>query len=286
MMRSGLLLVSLLLGAAAADAQVHVSRHFDEGGSQGGGAALRDRHAGGPQTLPYGHTTGWDAGIAAHAQTMPAVQHAIRTMAERGYVRRSDGDAAGTRPGYAVAVLAFEKPGAAPSAALPVVVVHTRTYYVNGRVKWVPVTQVACGMFRDSAGVVVPASTPGDSAVLIAAVGGTSDLAPGEIERAMAGGEDMEGLIHTYRWAYTTYELLNNPPTWNLTPGQRYYWEQYGQRVAIPTFVAGAHYGRQWVTPPPFGGGWQGGVYTMAVTAWSAHTFFMMSPPDTSDAYR
>lgn len=285
---SALLLTALIASAAHAQVSTPSNTFYDDGGSSGRGATAQHRYAGGPNTLPYGHVAGFDLGLAAHAQTMPAVQYAMQRMSERGYLRRADGDMGCTIPGYAVAVLTYEKPGAAIGDAFPAVLVHTKPYYVNSRLKWVPVTQVVCGVFRDSAGVLVPSGAAADTAQLIAANFGPAGVA-GEVTRAMLGARAEncpECLAMPQLWAFTTFEFAGMAVQYWFTqsPGQRYLNEQYAQRMGISIAASAAGYGARWA-PPPFGSGWQGGVYSMAIAATAAHYNFMLSPPDTSGVH-
>lgn len=285
------LLAAIVLGAGLVTPAAHaqpvsppVQSHYDDGGTQGAGASRQSFYRGSSETLPYGHTSGFDAGITAHALTMPSVQYAIQQMTARGYVRRPDGDMGCTVPGYSVAVLGFERPGVPVSEMYPVITVYTRPFYVNRRLKWVPVTQVSCGIFRDSSGVLVPTQTAADSAFLISSTG-TAPPAPGEIERAMLESLRQE-CVHCpnpdlLTWLYTTYQDVYERTYGSLSPGRQYYVREYSQRMSIAIGSAALTYGSQWFAPPP-APGWAGGVFSMSVAAASTHLRFMLSPPDTT----
>lgn len=269
-----------LLVANVAEAQIRrpTDVYYEEGGSTGGSIRGK-RHAGGPDNLPYGYSAGWDPGIARHAETMPAVQYAMRRMEERGYTRRADLDAGVGGSAYSVAVLVYEKPGVPAGEALPVVTVITQPFYVSSHVRWVPATQVACGLFRDSSGVLIPTETPSDSAILVTGVSGTGAVPPGAVAQAVAGvGADRD--YDEFAWRYTTYDQYTVQDWWGtMSPGNQSLWRQYGTQMAISVTSAGFLYGPGWVSPPPLGPG--GGLYAMAVAACATHFRFWAQPPDT-----
>lgn len=274
-----------LLAASTAHAQIQrpTDVYYEDGGSSGAGSIHRHRHSGGPNTLPYGHAAGWVPELATHAQSMPAVQCAMQRMQERGYVRRPDLDAGMALGNYATVVLGYEKPGVPGYEAYPVITVTTQPFYVSGSLRWVPTTQVACGIFRDSSGVLVPTHTPFDSATVITATGGASAIPTGALESAIAGMEAGAGSDIAWRWAYTTHDAWAHPPTFSvsISPANQYLWGQYGSQMALATTGAAFAYGRNWL-PPPAGLGWQNGLYSVSVAAWAAHTHFWMHPPDTT----
>ncbi len=132
--------------------------------------AWKDRFVGDSDNLAYGY--GDPSVILTQARAMASVAAIMPLAQARGYIRRSDTDCAftsdGTRVGYSMVALGFEKPGFAVTDRQPVAFVITQAFEIPN-VGWRAVTQVFLGVGRDSAGQVVPVDTPEDSVIFVSA---------------------------------------------------------------------------------------------------------------------
>lgn len=276
-------LIALLLWSGVASAEVRrIDRKYYDPipGGSGAGSVIARTYQGTPNTLPYGHTTGLDPGLVTHAQTMPSVQKAMDAMARRGYIRRADLDAGVTVQGHSNVVLGYEKPGVPVTERMPVVTVITEPFFVSSALRWVPATQVACGMFEDSAGVLRPVSAPMDSAIVIEGAGGVSPLPPGALEAAIAATRP-ERSDEDFNYRYTAHDHYF-PQDWRETtsPGMQILWSSYRNEMGLTllTSTTVAVMGG-WANPPP---SYPYMGFQVGMACWTAHTRFWMHPPDTS----
>jgi len=276
-------LALLLWSTAALAAPRPVDRRYYEE-TPGGASSSQVQHAypGTANTLPYGHTSGWDAGLITHATAMPAVQRAMARMAQRGYVRRADLDAGFTVDGYANVMLAYEKPGVPLSERSPVVSVITQPFYVSSTLRWIPASQVACGAFRDSSGTIVPTCSPEDSAVVLTASGGTDALGAGTLEAAIAAAHPEWWSDEDINYRYTAHEQFF-PQDWHETtsPGMQVIWNSWGTEMREQMSLAALRSTSMWFTMPPMGAG-VGQAASVIGAGVAANYHFWMHPPDTS----
>lgn len=218
------------------------------------------RWNGGARNLPYGSSVSSSL-VLQTALSMPWIQDGIGRMQSRGYLRRTDMDGASSRDGYACAVVAFEKPGVAPTAEQPIIFVSTAPIpaidQMTGDTIAVVATQVFAGMVADSSGTVVTretASDPSEALTVTPALNTTATVMP------LMNSEDLE-----YR--YAGYSLASNgasdPYTavWNAIPPV---WRNFGIYVGVG---AAAGYAG--------GGGWLGA----AVWGAASGVLYWFGPP-------
>ena len=166
-----------------------------------------DTWPGGSQSLPYGDRVDPSTIISA-ARNLAAVQPALGEFLSRGYIRRPDLDYAKAQRGYAVAVLAFEKPGVRIDEQQACIEVITRPLIIDG--VDCPATQVFGGMLRDSAGYVVPADGSIDRPLIV-----VPDVATG------ANGAIPDPLDEDFVYKYSAREDLQSPGHFqaSMSPG-------------------------------------------------------------------
>jgi hypothetical protein len=243
----------------------------------------RDTYPGGDQSLPYGQGDARE--VLDHAGTMASVSYAASQLVARGYIRRPDGDVAGTQNGFSFAALAFEKAGRSIDEAEPILVVATRAVEIPD-IGYRAATQLYSALFRDSAHVVVIDGSPGDSAI-----GFEGDLMtpPSALTRGMnaaLGGAPthIDQSDENFVYRYCAYDEPHG--TWQyrntMSPGMQYLMSQaYAQTdlSALGGAIVGFANGYSRAGVP---GGITGALlsgYAAGVVAWNK---FWLSPPDTN----
>lgn len=278
-----IVLIALLLWSGVASAEVvRMGRQMSDPIAAGAASVIKHTYQGSPSTLPYGHTDGWDPALVSHAQSMPSVQRAMDAMARRGYVRRADLDGGITVPGYANVVLAYEKPGAPVTERMPMITVITQPFYVSSALRWVPATQVVCGMLEDSAGVIRASFTPADSAIVIEGAGGSSSLATGALESAIAAAAPEWQSDESINYRYTAHDHFF-PQDWRETTsrGMQQLWNHYAGEMGLAITMGALASAPGWFSqPPPVSV--PRTAWSVGIAAWGAHTHFWMFPPDTT----
>jgi hypothetical protein len=170
---------------------------------------------GGPSSLPYG--TGDANAVLQHARGMSCVRAGIDMMGRHGFARREDLDAAWTRPGYSIAIVAFESPGSdptTPGAVQPFLVVASKPVRIDGTC-WAA-TQVFGGQAQDSLGRVVPVQSVAESLLVVVDGGG------------MTGDHGVFRSDEDFSYRYTTFEG-GGSSDWreHTSPGMVYLWNEW-----------------------------------------------------------
>lgn len=246
----------------------------------------RDQYHGGEQSLPYGLIDART--ILDHADGLVAVSYAVAQLEARGYVRRPDGDVAGTQVGFSFAAMAFEKPGYDIDERQPVIIVTTRAVEVQD-VGFRPATMLYAAMFRDSAGVVVIDASPADSAIAFMGelTGGSSVLKRG-MNAALGVPRRPDKDDESFVYRYSAFEEPHG--TWQYrnttSPGMQMLMSQAYQHTAWSAAGGAATgFANGYVRGGMAGGVTRGlvGGYISGYVAW--HQFWL-NPPDTSRVVR
>ncbi len=123
-----------------------------------------DAWGGGAHSLPYG--TNVSAGqVVTAARALAVVQPAVSEFLGRGYIRRGDLDWAAAKRGYAIAILAFQKPGVSVDDEEPCIEVITRPAVTDGIPA--PTTQVIGGVWADSMGTLIAGNSETDPPIFM-----------------------------------------------------------------------------------------------------------------------
>ena len=244
------LIVMLLSDSVTAQVSYPVEDDY-----RGGGGPGRPPYAGGPRSLPLGS---YDPHLVlAAALDLEPVQAAIPAFERRGYIRRPDQDAAFTSDNYAIAVIAWQKPGVSPDVRQPAIFVITKQvgdYYA---------TQVFGGVVGPAEdGEHVRAWDTADDQAFILTGALTGGGSPRGTLRPEAGGTS-PGEIAGFASAY-------DPVHWNPVTGGAFWnyasveatgypisvWQQYGEAITYGSVLGGL-------------GAWRG-TNPWPVAAWGA----------------
>ena len=209
---------------------------------------------GGDYTYWYGNLVALPHGspmeapfILSKAYQMPAVQLAISTFQNRGYIRRTDLDEAVCKSVGTYAMIAFEKPGHSTWEQQPFILIETVTWGDY----WV--TQLIGGIAQDSSGICVLREPAGDESLVV--------------QGAPTGHVVFEGMGDVYVAMYTgrTGGPPNTDAAWNYWTGHdAEYWTKLGVNIGATAIVAGATGGGGVVARCVAAAGWgalAGGLY-------------------------
>lgn len=225
--------VVVLLAIVLAAPAMAQSRYIEDDRNPNGGVFTTHDWPGGPHSLPLGSYP--PATVIQAALAMEPMKVAVRAFEGRGYVRRSDQDAAFGNDGFSVVAICWQKPGIPTESRQPTIFAATKLvggYYV---------TQIYGGVVGSDDGETL--QTFGEPFLLSGERRGSGS--PRRTLTPNAGGTS-PGEIAGFASAYdpANWNPVTGPDFWSyaVLQGTGYpvdVWQQYGQAIGTPMIMGG-----------------------------------------------